>query len=707
MLNDKKIAFIICTNNERWYNECVLYLSRLELPEDFEADVLQITDAKSMASGYNEGMHASDAKYKIYLHQDVFIIRTDFILRVIEAFQMHPEVGIMGVLGTDRIVAGGSYWDNWTSGQVYALNPLQGFRLRGEDTEQQLTAAVALDGMILMTQYDIEWREELFNGWDFYDISQCFEFIRKDYVVAVFHEDTNSCLHDCGYSKIGKYNKSREIFCNEYAEYGFQYAGKLEKEAECEKQLPVSFTDELNVLLGTDISQAEAYVEQAYSEYEKDNLVATLKVIFNIHKREQQANSDVSFIDKNATWETLIDKYQKYKFLVRRIEFGITEDAAKELYSELKNGIISLELIEEIIWHCCYNGDTVMTALERELEAEKNEKEGNKEEKMPKVSVLLPTYNHENFIEECVESVLNQTYKNIEFIVADDASTDGTVEKLMQYQDKIDYIHLFDENGMGVMMSVLSADVTGDYVAVINSDDAWEPEKLAKQIEALENNPQAGACFTWCNRVDEQGNILNENNHFNVPGRSKEEWMHYFFFHGNCMAHASVVIRKDVYFKCWSPYINKFRQLPDFYEWIQMIRDYEIIMLEEKLTRIRVVNNQQRKNVSAATRDNLIRHYTEESYIWYKEFSMMKDEYFRKAFGAEMLNKQAATREEILCEKLFLLLRARVEYCKLAAFFFFYEYFDEMKETLSEQYGFTAADMNKIIASNGPGRYMS
>lgn len=706
MLNDKKIAFIICTNDECWYNECVLYLSRLELPDDFDADVLQITDAKSMASGYNEGMRISDAKYKIYLHHDVFIIRTDFIKRVIAAFQEHPEVGIMGVLGTDRIIPGGSYWDNWTSGQVYALNPMQGFRMRGESTDQKLTAAVALDGMILMTQYDVEWREDIFTGWDFYDISQCLEFARKGYVAAVLHENENSCLHDCGYSKIGNYYKNREIFCKEYAEFGFNYTGKLEAEVKSERQLPGDFSDKINDFLKNDISSAHDYIEQLYKEYEKDNTVATLKVIFNVYKREKQANSLVSFIEKNSTWKQLVDKYIKYKLLIRQIEFGIRENAAKELYENIKANKISLELVEEIILHCCYNGRAVMEPLEEILEEEKRNMPGYIEKKKPKVSVLLPTYNHENFIEECVESVLNQTYKNIEFIVGDDASTDGTVDRLMKYQDKIDYIHLFDQNGTGIMMDVLSADITGEYVAIINSDDAWEPQKLEKQIKVLENNPNVGACFTWCNRIDEDGNILDEPNHFNVPNRTKEEWMNYFFFHGNCMAHASAVIRKDVYFKCWSPYINKFRQLPDFYEWVQMVRDYEIIMLEEKLTRIRVVNNKNRQNVSAANRDNLIRHYTEESYIWYKEIENMSAEYFRKAFGGQMLDKQAETKDEILCEKMFLLLGTRLEYCRLAAFFFFYDHFAEMKETLSEHYNFTSTDMNRIIAQNGPAKYI-
>jgi len=710
MVNDKKIAFIICTNNEMWYNECVLYLSRLELPDGFDADVLQITDAKSMAAGYNEGMHASDAKYKIYLHQDVFIIRTDFIKRVITTFQEHPEVGIMGVMGTDKIVQDGSYWNHWDSGKVYALDAMQPFKIYGPHTyDRGITSAKAVDGMILMTQFDVEWREDIFTGWDFYDVSQCFEFTRKGYEVAVFHEAEISIMHDCGYSKLANYNNCKEKFCEEYAEFGFAYKKHDAEDALAKENAVAKFLEEFNWLMTEDIDMVAELVKQIYSDKLRDNKIAILKIIFDVYSKEKSVSGISSFVKKGDTWETLIEKYTKYKFLIRRVELDVWPEATKELYDELKNNRISLQAIEEIACHCCYNGARVIYKLQDETRdgVEVDSIENTKSKvNCPKVSVLLPTYNHENFIEECVESVLNQTYKNIEFIVGDDASTDGTVERLMKYQDQIDYIHLFEQNGLGVVQ-VLSANVTGEYVAIINSDDAWEPQKLEKQIKALESNPNAGACFTWCNRIDEDGNVLDEHNHFNVPNRTKEEWMNYFFFHGNCMAHASAVIRKDVYFKCWSPYISKFRQLPDFYEWVQMIRDYEIIMLEEKLTKIRVVNNKQRQNVSAATKDNLIRHFTEESFIWYKEFLMMSEEYFKKAFGAEMIDKLASTREEILCEKLFLLLRTRLEYCKLAAFFFFYECFDEMKEVLSEHYGFTAKDMNKIIASSGPSMYIS
>ena len=73
-MNQNKFAFIICSNNETFLNECITYINLLEVPQDYEIELLTITDAPCITSGYNEGMSSTDAKYKIYLHQDVFLL---------------------------------------------------------------------------------------------------------------------------------------------------------------------------------------------------------------------------------------------------------------------------------------------------------------------------------------------------------------------------------------------------------------------------------------------------------------------------------------------------------------------------------------------------------------------------------------------------------------------------------------------------------
>lgn len=87
-MNKKQIAFIICVNDDEEFAECMYYLERLYVPEGYSTDIISIQNAPSMAGGYNAAMKDSDAKYKVYLHQDVFIMNRMFISDLIDIFRM-------------------------------------------------------------------------------------------------------------------------------------------------------------------------------------------------------------------------------------------------------------------------------------------------------------------------------------------------------------------------------------------------------------------------------------------------------------------------------------------------------------------------------------------------------------------------------------------------------------------------------------------
>lgn len=368
-MDEKKIAFIICTNNEQWYRECEKYINELEVSLNMSKVIVPITNAESMASGYNEGMKKTDAKYKIYMHQDTFIIRKDFLKRVVELFLNHPEVGIMGVLGTDSFVQDASYWDHWSLGQVYAFDIMRGYRIQiPSETERDITYGLALDGMILMTQYDVTWREDIFKEWDFYDVSQCFEFIKNGYKVAIMHESEISCLHDCGYSKLTKYDENREIFTQEYQTLGFEYnTPYTERLSEEWQTLADNFLQCLDKILLTDIEQACQVIEKVYPYYIRENRISTLKLIKDIYIRERQAEIHNSFMQVGCTWKGLIDYYTKYKFMIRRIEFSLETNVVDELIKSIRESKISILAVEEIIKHCCIEQGNVIRAINTRL----------------------------------------------------------------------------------------------------------------------------------------------------------------------------------------------------------------------------------------------------------------------------------------------------------------------------------------------------
>ena len=117
---------------------------------------------------------------------------------------------------------------------------------------------------------------------------------------------------------------------------------------------------------------------------------------------------------------------------------------------------------------------------------------------MPKVSVIVPIYNQAGFIRETVESVLSQDYPNIELVLSDDGSTDGTSDVLREYAagepERVKLIASEENTGIaGAFNRALDAH-TGDYVAWLGGDDVMLPGKLSRQIAALESHPEAIGC---------------------------------------------------------------------------------------------------------------------------------------------------------------------------------------------------------------------
>ncbi len=116
---------------------------------------------------------------------------------------------------------------------------------------------------------------------------------------------------------------------------------------------------------------------------------------------------------------------------------------------------------------------------------------------MPKVSVIIPTYNREKLITKTVESVLAQTYKDYEIIIVDDGSTDQTKEALKPYLSQSHIHYLYQKNqkqakarNTGIKHSV------GENIAFLDSDDLWDPKKLELQVEVLEEKPRIGMVYS-------------------------------------------------------------------------------------------------------------------------------------------------------------------------------------------------------------------
>ena len=221
---------------------------------------------------------------------------------------------------------------------------------------------------------------------------------------------------------------------------------------------------------------------------------------------------------------------------------------------------------------------------------------------MKKLCVVIPSYNHGKFLKKAIDSVLNQTYKDFELIILDDASIDNSKKIIESYKDpRITKYYNSENQGAVATLNQLIEFADSEYIALLNSDDYWEPTKLQKQIEYLDKHDGKAACFTLADFVDEENNLILESNRYNINifnqmNRKQSEWYRYFFDNGNCLCHPSVMIRKEVYLKI-GKYKKTYKQLPDFEFWVRLIKEYDIHIIQENLTHFRILNSEN-KNTS-------------------------------------------------------------------------------------------------------------
>jgi len=125
---------------------------------------------------------------------------------------------------------------------------------------------------------------------------------------------------------------------------------------------------------------------------------------------------------------------------------------------------------------------------------------------MPKVSVVIPTYNRARFLCEAINSVLNQTFRDFEVIVVDDGSTDNTAELLSRYSDSIHYVRQ-DHRGRSHARNCGIQLARGEYIAFLDSDDIWLPDKLERQMTLFKEDPDFGLVHGAVEVIDEEGKI--------------------------------------------------------------------------------------------------------------------------------------------------------------------------------------------------------
>ena len=126
---------------------------------------------------------------------------------------------------------------------------------------------------------------------------------------------------------------------------------------------------------------------------------------------------------------------------------------------------------------------------------------------MPRVSVIIPTYNCARFLQRTIDSALRQTYRDFEVIVVDDGSMDETQTLMQQYNNCVSYVYQQNQGASSARNAAISR-ATGEFIAYLDADDVWRPDKLARQVEYLDTHPMCGLVHTEVSVIDEQDQVL-------------------------------------------------------------------------------------------------------------------------------------------------------------------------------------------------------
>jgi glycosyltransferase involved in cell wall biosynthesis len=202
----------------------------------------------------------------------------------------------------------------------------------------------------------------------------------------------------------------------------------------------------------------------------------------------------------------------------------------------------------------------------------------------PLVSVIIPTFNSEKYISDTIISVQNQTYKNWEMLLVDDASTDATRTIITTFltDKRIQFYPLETNSGTGVARNFGVSKATGKYISFLDADDLWKPEKLEKQIHFMQTN-NLPFTFSFYDCINEQGKSL----HKRVEAPRNMSYRQLFFC--NYVGNLTGIYDVDYFGKMT---ISSIRKRQDWMHWLAILKKIKTAKpVSESLALYRIRDN--------------------------------------------------------------------------------------------------------------------
>lgn len=558
-MNDRKVSFIVCVNNEQMAKRSEENLRQLTIPEGYSAEIQMVREASSLTSGYDQAMQQSDAKYKVYLHQDVHILNPQFVPDIIRLFSAHPSLGMLGAAGAKVLPSSGTWWEaehkygrviDSHTGILSSMDFLQ--------PEGEYESVESIDGIMMVTQYDLPWRKDLFTGWHFYDASHSQEFIASGYEVGIPRQELTWCLHDCGVADrtIG-YASAQRIFleyygygkshgqhrfhrlgsgcnihptCDLFGTEGVALGNGVKLQADCWVMLPYNnpvSEPRIQIGAGSDIGR-----RSSLSAVNRIIIGSQVAISPNVHI------SDHNLAYKNTSLPVMKQGVDSWSHTVT-IGSGSWIGPNSVISGQVSIGkgcviaagsvVVSGTVIPD---YCVAAGapakvieqydpisrqwvktaasssvqeirpaaeEPVFAAEEVPSEPEKIvPAEGSIQPLL--LSICIPTYNREAELDYCLNSIYSQNARlqDFEVIISDNASTDRTEEVVRKFQSRYSNLRYYrNDYNEGADSNFLKCAgyACGEYIKLHGDDDYWLPGSLESLCSLIEQNRDCSLLF--------------------------------------------------------------------------------------------------------------------------------------------------------------------------------------------------------------------
>jgi len=245
---------------------------------------------------------------------------------------------------------------------------------------------------------------------------------------------------------------------------------------------------------------------------------------------------------------------------------------------------------------------------------------------MQKVTIITPSYNQSDFLEATIQSVLDQTYPNIEYFIIDGGSTDGSVDLIRNYQDKLSGWISEPDKGQTDAINKGFSMATGDIIAWLNSDDTYYPHAVQEAAAFLDEHPDVGMVYGDANFIDSQGRVIGR---FPAAQTSLRQ-LRRGYVH---IPQQAAFFKKSLWNQV-APLDPEFFFAMDYDLWVRLAQITDIVHVEKTWANFRLHSDA--KTISADDRcwPEMLKVHFRDGGNW---FSMIQMKYYLRRFAAPLI----------------------------------------------------------------------